>query len=287
LKALYSGRQVEPRGLRVSAQHRRQAGQAGVTRETIDFDHRRKQHEPIGIRRRVALDAPCHVQQRQRRAVRIPHEMDRQVAGGRAAPGFGHRHVDRRVPCLAPFTRESGRHGAVPRHARHDRDEAVLPIQLRQAAHAVRRIGEPMQHHRHADGRTGRFEHVRAIPVAPVGHRRNPARVVVAIQRRAIARVHRRLQAAMQAVEHRVLGRDPGLPILVPDRARGLFLRHDRVPRPQRRPAGGKVGAADDDRHQHQQDDQEGFAQQRHDRADQAPGERRHRSIVHGGPDPW
>ena len=64
---------------------------------------------------------------------------------------LAHRQPRGRHPVFPAHVGQAGRHGAVPRQADADRDEAAVAVALRDVPQAVRRVRQPVQQHHGPD----------------------------------------------------------------------------------------------------------------------------------------
>ncbi|MNQ00308.1 hypothetical protein D3C85_129550 [compost metagenome] len=234
LEGVELGNDAQPGSLGESRQHGGQAGQPREAREGRDADHRRDQHQPVGRAQLGVIKRIQRVHQRQRAAVRKPHQVQRQGRGHPAA-GFAHGKPRGRRPVFPMGLRQAAGHRAMARHPDGDGHVAHGLVMRGDVPQAVRRIGEPVQQHGHAHGLAGRQQHERPVPVMRemlwihFRARKIPVAVHLVFRLQRVAHVLPHQRKELFLVREVILPGAPVQPIRI------HVLRHIGVPGRQRR----------------------------------------------------
>ena len=131
---------------------------------------------------------------------------------------FPHRQPRSRHPAL-PFDRREGtRRRAMPRQPRRNRDKAALLIILRQIAHAVGRVAQPVQQHHRPPNVSFRHQNKRTIPVGIEARWINCAAGIKAVQRVFIFLAQRIVQLCFHLLK------DARFPLLILGKAGAIYL---------------------------------------------------------------
>ena len=157
-------------------------------------DHRRQQHELRRQRATIALDRLERVLQRQRTAVGIADENERRPLRNPAAH-VSHAHPHRGEPVVPGRPDQARGKHAVPGHAQRQRVDAAGAQDLGNGPHAVRRVAQAVNEQR-AAANDRRFGLEGSIPVAAGARGMRQAASMIAVDRRAVRGIDRRLEFA-------------------------------------------------------------------------------------------
>ena len=224
---------AEPGRVRERRQHGGEAGQTGKARKARDPDHRRDQDDAVGPGKPRILDRFERIFHGQRAAVREPDQMQ-WPRGGHTPACLADRKPRGGHPIFPAHVGQAGRHGAVPRQADADRDEAAIAVELRDVPQAVGRVRQPVQQHHRADRLAVGFHDIRSVPVLGEARRIDRALREVAVDRHARVRIELLADLGANAFEDRPFLREIAGPIGTVEVALAQLGRHEGVPGLQR-----------------------------------------------------
>ena len=212
LKGLNSGTTESHAALAKAGKIGRQGCESRKAREARDPDHGRDQDQAIRPRDRWVSERIERVDQRERAAIGEADDMQRRGRIG-PPPRLAHCKPRRRNPLIPFHVGQRRRHRAVRWHSRHNRNEATIPIEVRDVALAIGRVCQAMQQHRCADWLAVRLQHEGAIEVLRKTSRIDRAAIEIAVDRNAIVRRQLLGDLAAQLVEDRGFVREILLPV--------------------------------------------------------------------------
>ena len=172
----------------------------------------------------------------ERAAIGEADDVDRRPLA-RAAPCFPDGEPRRGHPVLPLCLGEARGDGAMPGQPNADRDEAVLPVEVRDVPQAVGTVGQAMKQHDRAPWRAVRLEDVAAVPVLGKARRIDQAAGDIAAELRRSRPAGRLHDLGADVPEQPLLGRHRRRPVRPVDRIGRQFGRHIGVPGLERQAA--------------------------------------------------